>query len=100
LLAARLKCDLDSALTPPLMAVHELGNWLSFAMRWLHMRRYKYAEDNADRWRDLFVKCAGTSDPFPHTKTIEWVGFVTRIIKFVLPLVGGVLLIIGAWKGK
>jgi hypothetical protein len=42
----------------------------------------------------------GTSDPFPHTKTIEWVGFVTRIIKFVLPLVGGVLLIIGAWKGK
>jgi hypothetical protein len=72
----------------------------SFIMSELHKRRYKYAEDDANRWRDLFIKCAGTSDPFPYTKMIERVGFVTRIIKFVLPLAGGVLLIIGAWKGK
>jgi cytochrome bd-type quinol oxidase subunit 2 len=72
----------------------------SYLMSWLHKGRYKYAEDNADRWRDLFIKCAGTSDPFPYTKWIERVGSVTRLLKFLLPLVGGVLLIVGAWKGK
>ena len=72
----------------------------SFFMSWLHMRRYKYAEEDAGRWRDLFIKCAGTRDPFPYTKLIEWVGFVARIFKFVLPLAGGVLLIVGAWKGR
>jgi cytochrome bd-type quinol oxidase subunit 2 len=72
----------------------------SYAMSELHKSRYKYAEEDTDRWYNRFIECAGTPDPFPYTKLIERVGFWTRLLKLLLPLVGGALLIAGAWKGK
>jgi hypothetical protein len=68
----------------------------SFVMTELHRCRYKYAEDVPDRWVSEFNKYSGTSDPWPYTATIEAVGLVTRLMKLLLPVVGGLFLLVGA----
>ncbi|WP_433975946.1 hypothetical protein [Tunturiibacter lichenicola] len=49
-----------------------------------------------DRWEAEFKAYASTSHPWPFTKSIEFVGAISRWIKALLPLIGALLLFIGA----
>jgi hypothetical protein len=70
---------------------------VALVMTELHRRQYRYAEEKVDRWEAEFKAYASTSHPWPFTKSIEAVGAVSRWMKLLLPLIGGILLGIGAY---
>jgi hypothetical protein len=69
---------------------------VALLMTELHRRQYRYAEEEVDRWKAEFEKYASTSHPWPFTRTIEVVGAVSRWVKAIFPLIGALLLGIGA----
>lgn len=79
------------------LALNVITSWLASE----NMRlRYEYAECDTDRWEKEFHAEKGKRSAWPFTAFGERLGKATRLIKFLLPLVSGFLLIIGAWLKK
>jgi hypothetical protein len=73
-----------------------VGAWiLSESIR----NRFEWAEGHSDQWDKAFKDAVGERVPFPFTKFHESMGFWMRQIKGLFPIVGGLLLLIGAiWR--
>jgi hypothetical protein len=69
---------------------------VAYWMAKLHLNQFRYAEDNLNVWKEEFDKHGSSSHPWPFTQTIETVGLYSRRLKVWLPVVGAVLLFIGA----
>jgi len=65
------------------------------AMAWLHRRRWKEAEANPDQWERQWEQAAGTNDPWPFTPAIENLGVSLQVCRATLPLIGGLLFLVG-----
>jgi hypothetical protein len=61
-----------------------------------HRKRLEYAEADPLRWTTEFNNAVGKRTPWPFTKTMERVGYWTRQIKGAFPIIGAILLMIGA----
>lgn len=71
--------------------------WLSE----LHRCAYYNAENDWAAWESRFKKYRRgeiKNDPWPATAQIEYVNFVTRIAKTGLPLIAGLILVVGAFR--
>jgi len=75
------------------LASNVIGSWcLSESLR----RRFEWAEGNKLVWQQEFNDAVGKRVAFPFTSFHERAGFWMRQIKGTFPLLGGLLLIIGA----
>ncbi len=75
------------------LGINVIGAWiLSESMR----MRFDWAEGHCTEWQQQFDNAAGQRDPFPFTRFHESVGFWMRQIKAIFPLIGAILLIVGA----
>jgi len=75
------------------LAINVIGAWyLSESLR----KRFEWAESHGPQWENEFQEAVGTRTAFPFTDAHERAGFWLRQAKGLLPLVAGVLLIIGA----
>jgi hypothetical protein len=61
----------------------------------LHRKQYTYAESDTNRWRQEFTAAQDTVDPWPVTSRIENVGKVLRILRLLLPLLAGLIFLLG-----
>jgi hypothetical protein len=69
-----------------------IGHWyLGGQLR----KRIAYAEEDLARWQKEFNENAGKPTPWPSTKRIDNCAKVFRFAKMSLPIVGGVLFVIG-----
>jgi hypothetical protein len=71
----------------------------SLIMSEMHRDAFYIAESNWDAWEYRFNRyrnAVEARDPFPATRTIDRLGVFTRIVKAFLPLVAGLMLVIGA----
>jgi hypothetical protein len=66
--------------------------WLSESLR----RRFKYAEKNKVQWALEFNENADKESAWPSTEGIDNTAIFLRHLKALLPIAGGVFLIIGA----
>jgi hypothetical protein len=70
---------------------------VAFLMTELHRCRYKYAEVKVERWEAEFKAHCRAPQEWPFTKAIERVGFISRLMKIGLPILGALLLMYGAY---
>ena len=66
--------------------------WASEKMR----KRFEYAEADPPRWKQEFDDAVGKRVARPFTDEMETVGFWTRQVKGLFPMIGAILLINGA----
>jgi hypothetical protein len=78
------------------LSVNMISAW--FMSEWLR-KTLENAECDND-WEKKFTDAAGKRDPFPFTKRIEFTTTALRFVKMICPLMGGLLLILGAWHLK
>ncbi|MGH9353516.1 MAG: hypothetical protein ACRD2G_15375 [Terriglobia bacterium] len=71
----------------------------SFIMSEIHRSAFYVAESDWSAWEqrfDHYRNAVKSRDPFPATRTIDRIGIFTRVIKTFLPLIAGLILVIGA----
>jgi hypothetical protein len=66
-----------------LLGANLISSWL---MTVLHYKRYMYAEDNNEQWRDEYMRSEKIAH-WPYTATISYLGSSMRLIKMVAPIV-------------
>jgi hypothetical protein len=60
-----------------------------------HRKRIAYAEENNERWTREYHESFGRSVPWPYTKGIEKGARFLRACRTYLPIIGGVLFLVG-----
>jgi hypothetical protein len=70
-----------------------VGSWWASEA---HRKRLEYAEADSARWAAEFNSATGTRTPWPFTARMERAGYWMRQIKGACPLIGALLLIVGA----
>lgn len=78
------------ALAFNLVVAYGLAEWMRC--------RFGYAESDRKRWEAEFQREKNGPSKWPYTKHIERVSIAIRLVKVVLPLVSGILLIIGTLR--
>jgi hypothetical protein len=67
-----------------------VAHWLTHE----HDKQHEYAEENSERWTAEYEKArANKRNPWPYTSRIECIGEVSRWLKVLLPIIGGLLFI-------
>jgi hypothetical protein len=69
--------------------------------RWmaeLHRARIQHAEKNHLNWQLEYKQTAESNDPWPYTSKIENLGYLLRLAKAWLPLIGGAVFIFALIK--
>lgn len=75
----------------------------SFIMSEVHRSAFYRAEGDWKAWQQRFESYCNSDeirDPFPATKIIDRIGFFTRIAKAFLPVIAGVILIVGVFSSS
>lgn len=62
-------------------------------MAWLLVRRFRYGEKNAERWKCEYNKTKGKVDPWPYTRAIERLASSLQNLKIWAPILSAVLFI-------
>jgi len=70
-----------------------IGSWWASEA---HRKQFEYAEENPTRWESEFEEAKGKRTAWPFSDNMESVGRGMRRIKVSFPLIGGLLLVIGA----
>ena len=76
-----------------------LNLFCTWLMTNLYANQCDYANDDKIRWKKEFNNENITSSAWPYTKYIENLGDFIRIIKVWVPIVGGVVFILGLFFG-
>lgn len=61
----------------------------------MHRERYEYAESDSERWESEFK---APDKDWPATVCMVRVGYISRLVKLLLPLCAAVILLIGALR--
>jgi hypothetical protein len=75
------------------LATSVIGTWLLCEG---HRRQGQYGDSDPVRWEAEFKQFANIKHPWPFTRFIEHTASLTRNLKAIFALLGGVFLIIGA----